>query len=297
MARVFDLAQVYGAIDDAEESKLRREHQTMQNQRMQMDNAEQVLIRDSAKNAIDPQTGEYSPEIHAQQLEQGGRGDLAHKLRLSLRDDAQKVVEWVSKMTPYVNERTYPKVREIAAQSGIELPETYNKEEFDQLAQNILTRSRELASYGEPEQVPGARAGTVGQKNLATGKYDILDYMGKGGRGGAGGGGDGTGIERITQRIMEELGIKYTPAYLIAKGWDPSKSGDEFYRDVALKVLGQYDTTGRAAEKAAALTRSLYPGWQPGTGRGNAPPPAPARRPQYDPAGILGGPRNPPPPP
>jgi hypothetical protein len=292
MAQVFSLAEVYNQLDQARAAEDRHTAAGYENERSKRELGDDDVLRNSVREAIG-EDGIYQPEMHAAALEKAGRGDLAHKLRQDATADAQKMIDWINSSLPYVNERNYPKIRKMAAESGIDLPEQYDKAELDRMAQEVLTRSERVVKWGKPGQIPGANPGTVGQENLETGQYDVLDYTryspyGRGGKGGSG----GTGRERIIDRIMESLGGDSDENFMAAlelerrsQTMDPEK----FYRDVALVSMRQYDTTGKANEKALELTRALYPGWNPGDATGPRPEPAPPPQPnpKYDPMGIL----------
>lgn len=286
--QVFNLAEVYNQVDRSKQAELERESTRLDNRKKAYSIDDERVIRESAAASVGPD-GEYDPELHEQALAKNGRGDLGRKLRMELAAESAKIVDWINTSLPYVNETNYPKVREIAGQAGIELPEHYNKEQLDAIAQQVLARSTRLSKFGEAQQIPGAQAGTVGQKNLDTGEYKVLDNAISFGRGGYGGGATDTAMIRNAKYLAEVFKIGEDAAFMLMNR-SKTDTPDKFYRDLAKTFSSQYDTPEQANQKAAELTQYLYgPGWQDFVPNRTEPQAAPAgeKRPVYDPMGIL----------
>jgi len=167
LGETFDLAQVYGAGEAIKGARLRNADLEQQNQT-------RTLFRDTAKAAVDPQTGEYNATAHARALTTAGYPEAGRELLTRNMDYYDKVTRYVDAQIPRMNQHTYPAIKQKMEEAGYVpkgyMPEQYDKAWVDQQYQNLLRKRGEV--YSGMEELYASADGTrvVGQRNLATGE-------------------------------------------------------------------------------------------------------------------------------
>lgn len=167
LGQTFDLASIYGA---AENLKTRR----VQNDLLDQQAGLQKLMQDTGRQAIDPQTGEYSAAQHARALTAAGYPQAGQEVLGRSIDYLEKTNKYVEGILPRLNAATYPAVKAQMEKAGM-VPPGYMPDAFNQawVDDQLIRLGRQLKdSYGAFEELYRAPDGTVvvGQRGTRTGE-------------------------------------------------------------------------------------------------------------------------------
>lgn len=166
----FNLANIYSAGEAIKGQRSR-------NELLEQKRGEEDTIRKTAQAAVNPQTGELDVQRFTNDLARQGYVDRAEQIRTGYIDRLNKGANYLNSMLPYVNESTYPQFKAKLEESGMAvpgaMPERFNAQEFARGVALLNGKLSQTQQWGPLEQVPGAPEGTLGQRNLTTGKVDV----------------------------------------------------------------------------------------------------------------------------
>lgn len=129
LGQTFDLARVYGAGAAIK-------GQRMENQMREQQLGMKQVFEDTARAAIDPQTGQYSPSKHAAGLTSAGYPQAGQQLLTQQIETADKFMTYAARVMPYMTAESYPAAKKQLEAGGV--PPGILPEHFDPVAINGL---------------------------------------------------------------------------------------------------------------------------------------------------------------
>jgi hypothetical protein len=173
LGETFDLARIYGAAAAIKEQKSRNE---LLDQRVRLQN----VVQSTASAAVDPQTGEYSPALHARALSAAGYPQAGEEILGNWIGRLEKTNQYVEAMLPRLNAQTYPAIKRQLEKAGVVSP-GYMPETFDQkwVDDQLIRMGRQLKeSYGAFEELyRGPEGVVVGQRGERTGTFANIQKL------------------------------------------------------------------------------------------------------------------------
>lgn len=169
LGRTFDLGQVYGAAESIKGTR-------MDNQIRETQISTQKVLTQSARDAVDPQTGQYSAQRHAQILTSAGYPQAAQQLLTQQIETGTKFLNYVGQRLGMVNQQNYPAFKAEIERTGLAppgiLPEQYDEKALYNLSQAMQGKVQEAYSAFEKLATGPDGAEIYGQRNLRTGKVE-----------------------------------------------------------------------------------------------------------------------------
>lgn len=169
VGQTFDLGRIYGAVESVKGAR-------MENQLRQQQLDTQQVMTSSAKAAVDPTTGQYSAEKHAQALTAAGYPQVGQQLLAQQIETGTKFLNYVGTRAAMVNAENYPAFKAEMERSGLVpaniLPAEYGDgSALYRLSQAMQGKVQEAYSaYQALYTDPKTGQVVVGQRNLATGE-------------------------------------------------------------------------------------------------------------------------------
>lgn len=251
------------AVDQAVQMYKRGE---LERQAMEEEARKQELIKQSAKSAIDPATGQYDLNRHTQALEQAGFPDIAMEYRKRSLEGIGNAYRTLDAALPSANESNYPQIREQLIRGGMPaqvVPEKFDAEWLRQQHRRLGIAVKQYGDYGEVAQGPGG-AKIYGQKDIDTGQLTNTREVSpprpyaSSSRGGGGGGYAPSLIEKEAEFFAETYGIPIEVALDVVRNERQGGSRMKLLQAVTQTMLSQYSTAEEAAAAAKDIVDRLY---------------------------------------
>jgi hypothetical protein len=255
----------------------------------------QEIIRQSAKGAVDPQTGEYDLNRHVQALEQNGFPEIAQEYRKRSIDSMGNAYRALDDVLKHTTTENWPQKRKQLLDAGIPaqmVPEQYDPEALRQQHKRLGMVGERYGAFGPQAKGPGG-AVLYGQENLETGKLEnVREVSPPGARGGGGGGGDyaPSQLQREADYVAEVYGIDRKIALDVVRNDKLGRGREGLIKMVTQTMLGQYASPEEAVAAATEVADRIYgpgassPASMPGRPRANDVPRQPGAhqpRPEY----------------
>jgi hypothetical protein len=161
LGSTFNLGEIYRNAEAVRGAKLQNDYLAQQQQT-------QNVLLDTARQAVDPQTGEYNVAQHVKALNALGYPQVGQEIATKFADRASKVIDYANRAWPYLNADTYPKFRDGLQQLGMDvgmLPEQYDPQ--------LLAKGKMMleGQYGDIQRLGQGTGGTEiwGQPSLIPG--------------------------------------------------------------------------------------------------------------------------------
>jgi hypothetical protein len=246
----------------------------------------QELIRQTARAAVDPNTGEYSLDRHTKLLETNGYPELAQEYRTRSITGMSNAYKAIDAALPHVTVDNWPQKRQELIQAGVPqqaLPERYDPETLRKQHQRLGMIVQQYGPLERQATGPQGQGGLpaeelYGQKNLDTGKVENLQTLTPPRQYASGGGGGDGGyappnLQKKAEYIAQVYGVPLKVALDIVRNDELGGSRTRLLQAITNTMLSQYATPEEAAAAAKDIVERLYgpgssdPNTLPGTPR------------------------------
>lgn len=243
VGQTFDLGRIYGAVESVKGAR-------MENQLRQQQLDTQQVMTSSAKAAIDPATGQYSAEKHAQALTAAGYPQVGQQLLAQQIETGTKFLNYVGQRLPMVNAQNYPAFKAEVERSGLAppgiLPEQYDGQALYTLSQRMQGKVEEAYSAFQKLGTGPDGAEIWGQTNRRTneakGVQVIKPTQPKNPIAGQDANGEGFFDPQTGERVLPNVRPRPRAAPGGGKPWTmKSADSNTIFRQVVTAYGGLYD--------------------------------------------------------